>query len=107
MSKVGPTGSEPGPAGPAGAPGGHGWRQAPLVAVLTVLAVGLLAVTAHAWRHGAQIIGGALVLGAGLRIALPARRAGLLVVRGRAFDATVLLGLGLALVALATSIPTS
>ena len=48
-----------------------------------------------------------LEVAAGLRIALPTRQAGLLVVRGRAFDAAVLLAMGLALVALATSIPTS
>lgn len=84
-----------------------GLRQAPVALVLTVLLVGLLAVTVHAWRHGTQIIGAALVLGAVLRIALPARQAGLLVVRSRAFDATVLLTLGLGVAGLATSIPTS
>ena len=85
----------------------EGLRQAPLALVLAVVLMGLLAVTAHAWRHGAQIIGAALVLGAALRLALPARQAGLLCVRSRAFDATILLGLGLGLVGLATSIPTS
>ena len=84
-----------------------GLRQAPVAVVLGVVLLGLLAVTAHAWRHGTQIIGAALVLGAVLRLALPARQAGLLVVRTRVFDATILLGLGLGLVGLATSIPTS
>ena len=84
-----------------------GLRQVPVAVVLGVLLLGLVAVTAHAWRHGTQAIGAALVLGAVLRLALPARQAGLLVVRTRVFDATVLLVLGVGLVALATSIPTS
>ena len=84
-----------------------GLRQAPAVVVLAVVAVGLVAVAAHAWRHGSQTVGAALLLAAGLRIALPARQAGLLVVRSRVFDAAVLLVLGLGLVGLATSIPTS
>ena len=84
-----------------------GLKQAPTAVVLAVLVIGLVAVTAHAWRHGSQIVGVALLLAAGLRVALPARQAGLLVVRSRAFDVTVLLTLGLGLVGLATSIPTS
>ena len=84
-----------------------GLRQVPVALVLGVVLLGLLAVTAHAWRHGTQVIGAALVLGAVLRIALPARQAGLLVVRSRVFDATILLVLGVGLVGLATSIPTS
>ena len=84
-----------------------GLRQVPVTVVLGVLLLGLVAVTAHAWRHGTQVIGAALVLGAVLRVALPTRQAGLLVVRTRVFDATVLLVLGVGLVGLATSIPTS
>ena len=82
-------------------------REAPTLLVLAVLATGLVAVAGHAWRHGTQLVGASLQLAAGLRIALPTRQAGLLVVRGRAFDAAVLLAMGLALVGLATSIPTS
>lgn len=79
----------------------------PAGAVLLVVAVGLLAVSLSAWQTGVLVIGLGLLLGAGLRLSLPARSAGLLVVRSRAVDAAVLLVLGFSLVLLANTIPTS
>ena len=82
------------------------WGELPLVAVLLVVAAGVVGVGVfHAWRTGSTVVGLGLVLGGGLRLGLPARRAGLLVVRSRPVDATVLLLLGLAVVGLASSIP--
>ena len=82
-------------------------KELPLVAVLAVAAVGIAVTTLlDHWRIGSGIVGLALCLAAALRLSLPARQAGLLVVRSRTVDAAVLLGLGLGLVALANTIPT-
>ena len=80
-------------------------REWPLVAVLTVVALGLGLGALGAWRPGALVVGAALVLGAALRLVLPARRSGLLVVRSRRIDVAVLLGLGTGLLVLASSVP--
>lgn len=82
------------------------FTELPLLTVLLVVGAGVFgAGFFHAWRTGSTVVGLGLVLGGGLRLGLPARRAGLLVVRSRPVDATVLLVLGLALVGLASSIP--
>ena len=57
------------------------------------------------WQVGAFAIGLALLLAAGLRLALPVRTAGWLAVRTRGLDAAMLLALGFAVVALANTIP--
>ncbi len=80
----------------------------PLGIVAALLAAGLLAATVlDRWRVGSGLMGVALCVGAVLRLTLPSRQAGLLVVRSRGNDAAVLLGLGLAMVALANTIPTA
>jgi len=80
-------------------------KELPTLAVLTVVAAGLLLVALVDWQPGAFMIGAGLLLAAGLRLTLRERQAGHLVVRGRVADATVLLVLGFALVALANTIP--
>ncbi|MCW2615554.1 MAG: hypothetical protein JWN08_2548 [Frankiales bacterium] len=80
-------------------------RQLPAVSVLAVAAVGLLLGATVDWQPGAVVLGLALLLAAGLRLTLPARQAGWLVVRTRGLDAAVLLLLGFSLVLLATTIP--
>jgi hypothetical protein len=83
-------------------------KELPLAASLAVAALGLVLVAVFdRWRLGSGVIGLAFCLAAALRLTLPARQAGLLVVRSKAVDATVLLVLGFALVALANTIPTS
>ena len=80
----------------------------PLAVVTALLTSGLLAAAVlDRWRVGSGVMGVALCLGATLRLTLPARQAGLLVVRSRGTDAAVLLGLGLAMVALANTIPST
>lgn len=79
--------------------------EVPFLVVLAVVAAGLAAVALDAWRTGSQLVGVGLLLAAGLRLSLPSRSAGLLVVRSRVFDAAVLLVMGFGLVALALSIP--
>ena len=80
-------------------------EELPTVAVLAVVALGLALVALVDWRTGALVLGLALVVAAGLRLSLSPRRAGLLVVRTRRFDATVLVALGFATVALAIAVP--
>ena len=82
-------------------------RWWPVVVVVAGVVIGLaIAVISNdSWRAGAVIIGCSLLLGAGIRIALPTREAGLLKVRGRVFDVVALLVGGLAIVILALAIP--
>ena len=80
-------------------------RQAPTLAVLAGVAAGLVLSAAVDWRRGTVVVGLALLLAAGLRLSLSPQQAGWLAVRGRAFDAALLLALGLGVVALATSVP--
>jgi hypothetical protein len=80
-------------------------RELPLIAVLGVVVAGLLLGALEQWRVGALLVGAGLVLAAGLRLVLPVRRSGLLVVRSRRLDVAVLLLLGAGLMALAASVP--
>ena len=82
-------------------------RQAPALLVLGAVAAGLGLVAAGRWRAGLYVVGLALLLGAALRSGLPERAAGLLAVRGRTLDAVLLLLLGTAVLALASSVPDS
>jgi Protein of unknown function (DUF3017) len=80
-------------------------RQAPLLAVLVTVGVGLLLVTFDHWRRGLVLIGLALITAALLRLLLPVRRVGFLAVRGRPVDVALLAGAGLALTVIALAIP--
>jgi hypothetical protein len=79
------------------------WRRfaEPLYLVLALIGVGLLLVWLHHPRRGVTIIGVGLIGGGLLRLVLPARDAGLLVVRHRIVDVVVLLALGAAILAVA------
>lgn len=81
------------------------FAQLPLATVLAVVAAGLLVVAFVDWETGCVVLALGLLLGAGLRLSLPRRAAGALVVRGRVLDATLLLVAGLAVLALALSVP--
>jgi hypothetical protein len=82
-------------------------RQWPLLIVVAGLLCGLViaVIGANTWRLGALVIGCSLAVGAVERIALPRREAGLLQVRGRAFDIAVLAMTGGAIIALAILVP--
>jgi hypothetical protein len=80
-------------------------RELPLLLVLAVVAVGLVLGALMRWRAGSLVLGAGMVLAALLRLVLPARRSGLLVVRSRRLDVAVLLVLGAALLVLASSVP--
>lgn len=87
IGPVGPVG--PPPANEPGEPGG--WRGAlrdhlAFALVLIVGIVGIIRIVQYHWREGAALLGAALLLAALLRALLPDRRAGLLLVRGKAVD---------------------
>ncbi len=84
---------------------GGGLRQLPAIAVLTVVTAGLLLAARGHWRVGSAVLGLGLLLACVLRLVLPSARAGWLVVRSRAFDGALLLLTGLAVLALAATIP--
>lgn len=79
--------------------------QLPAVLVLALTGVGLVLGATADWQLGALVLGLALLLAAGLRLTLPVRQAGWLVVRTRGMDAAVLLALGFAVIVLANTIP--
>jgi hypothetical protein len=80
-------------------------RELPLLTVLVLVAAGLVLGVAERWRVGGVVVAAGVLLAGGLRLLLPARRAGLLVVRSRRLDVAVLLVLGGALLVLASSVP--
>jgi hypothetical protein len=79
-------------------------RQAPLLAVLVAVGIGLLEVAVDHWRRGLVVIGAALVVAGALRLFLPVRRVGFLAVRSRPMDVVLLVGTGLVLAVVALSI---
>jgi hypothetical protein len=88
-------------------PASRSTRLWPLLVVLLGVLLGLVVavVGAQAWRLGGLIIGTALLIGAVIRGALPGRDAGLLQVRSRPFDITVLTLGGIAIIALSIAVP--
>jgi hypothetical protein len=75
---------------------------ATLVAAVTLAAIALVG-TQH-WRKGAVLLGGALLMAAVLRMAVPPDRVGLLAIRGRAVDVLFYSGFGMMIVLLAATI---
>jgi Protein of unknown function (DUF3017) len=73
--------------------------------VLAVALAGLGLVAAGSWRSGVRVVGGALIAAAVARSLLSNDDAGMLAVRHRAVDVLTLTVLGVALLALASSIP--
>ena len=75
-----------------------------IVVVLTTL-VGLSLVAFGPWRRGIALIGFSLIFAGAMRLVTKEDEAGMLRVRSRWFDITVLTGVGLSLLALAANIP--
>lgn len=98
-----PTRRPPAPAGP-GQPARR-FTQLPVALALLTLLAGLVTVKLHHFRAGCYLVALAMLGAAALRLVLPARRAGLLVVRGRPLDVAVLLTLGVAVLLLAKVVP--
>ncbi|GAB2670588.1 hypothetical protein GCM10027088_56730 [Nocardia goodfellowii] len=78
----------------------------PMVLVALVIVVAVVFVAWDRWRRGAFFFGGATLLAAALRLALPTPRVGLLAVRGKAFDVAALTLLGTAILFIAATIKT-
>jgi hypothetical protein len=82
-------------------------RQLPLLAVLSVVGIGLVVVAFGYWRKGIVVVGLALIGAAVLRLLLPVRRVGFLAVRSRPVDVVLLAGTGLTLAVVVLTIPFS
>ncbi|MEZ5091471.1 DUF3017 domain-containing protein [Nocardioides sp.] len=73
--------------------------------VLAMAIAGVAVAASGSWRGGVRLIGAALLVAATARALLPTLEAGMLAVRHRAVDVSVLTALGAALLVLASSIP--
>ena len=73
--------------------------------VLLCVAASLLVVAMDRFRVGSLMLAASLVLAFVLRLVLPTRRAGLLVVRSRTVDLIVLGCLAIALIVFSLSVP--
>ncbi|MBW3638833.1 MAG: DUF3017 domain-containing protein [Actinobacteria bacterium] len=80
-------------------------RQLPALVVMALTGLGLVVAITIQPRPGMIIVGLALLLAAGLRLTLPTRRAGWLVVRTRTLDAAFLITVGVSVVLLGNTIP--
>ena len=74
-----------------------------VVVVATVVGLGLVAF--GPWRRGIALVGFTLVFASAMRLVIKEDEAGMLRVRSRLFDVTVLAGVGVSLIALAANIP--
>lgn len=72
---------------------------------LAVVAIGIVLMPLGHWRAGAAIIGAAFLAASGARLAVPPDHAGMLQVRGRAFDIAWMTLLGVSLIVLAIVVP--
>ncbi|MGH3345138.1 MAG: DUF3017 domain-containing protein [Carbonactinosporaceae bacterium] len=81
------------------------FREWPIALVLTGVVAGLCVVAADRFRPGSVVLAAAVLLAAGLRLALPARQAGILVVRSRFTDVVMLGAMGGMLMVLALVVP--
>jgi hypothetical protein len=89
------------PGGPVRRPLG----ELPTAVVLLVAGFGVAAVMLGHWRKGMFLVGLAALVAALLRLVLRTRDAGLLVVRGRAFDVLALACIGGAVLVLTAVVP--
>ncbi len=79
--------------------------QVPFILVWAVVLVGMGLIATEYWRRGLTIVGAAAVLAGILRLVLPTRRAGWLVVRSRTVDVLCFEVLGVALAVTAIAVP--
>lgn len=80
-------------------------RQWPLTATLAVVVAGLVVVASGHFRRGTVLLAFGVALAFFLRLLLPGREAGLLAVRSKRVDVTVLAMLALAVSVLALWVP--
>jgi hypothetical protein len=75
------------------------------ISILLAAGTALVIATRSDWRLGVQVLGGAVLVAALLRLILATRDAGMLAVRHRALDVFLLTSAGVTLIVLASSIP--
>ncbi len=80
-------------------------REWPITVVLLAVAASLSVVALNHFRRGTVLLALSVLLAAALRLALPARDAGLLAVRSRLLDVLTLAGLGSSLLVFALVVP--
>ena len=73
--------------------------------IMAATVIGLGIVASGAWRNGVRLIAAGLIAAAIIRLVLREQQAGMLAVRHRVLDATILGGVGAAILFLASSIP--
>jgi xanthine/uracil permease len=78
--------------------------QWPIIWIVLIFVVAFSLAAANFWRRGALLIGIAVGLAAVLRLALTEDRAGLLVVRSKAIDFTMMASVATAMVYIAWTI---
>jgi len=81
------------------------WRQWPIIVVLLGVGIALTLVALDYFRRGAVVLAGSVLLAAFLRLLLPDREAGLLVVRSRKVDVAILGAMGILLAVFAFWVP--
>ncbi|WP_226363618.1 DUF3017 domain-containing protein [Pseudonocardia abyssalis] len=77
---------------------------APTGLVLLIAAAGMVRVLMEHWRQGGVLLGGALLVAATLRVALPQDEVGLLAIRSRVLDVVCYVVPGVVLILLAITI---
>ncbi|WP_421841794.1 DUF3017 domain-containing protein [Mycobacterium sp.] len=78
--------------------------QWPILLIGFIFAAAFVLAGANFWRRGALLIGIGSGFAAALRLALPEKRAGMLVVRGKRFDFVTTATVGAAMVYIASTI---
>jgi hypothetical protein len=61
-------------------------RYTPFVLVMAIVAAGVVLIFLYHWRIGSGLIGGSLLVAAGLRLLLPEKQLGLIALRRRFTD---------------------
>ncbi|HEY5882641.1 MAG TPA: DUF3017 domain-containing protein [Nakamurella sp.] len=80
-------------------------RAIPITIVLAVVAFGLLLIAFAYWRRGTTALAFAMLLAGLLRAVLSERVIGVLAVRGKGFDLTFYIVVGVTMAALAIGVP--
>ncbi len=80
-------------------------RQLPILAVWVAIAVGMALVATEYWRKGLVVIAFAAAVAGIVRLTMPPKVTGWLVVRGRVMDTVFCLAVAVGLGVLAVSVP--
>ncbi len=78
-----------------------------LLIVVLALVIALVIISTGHWRKGSFAAGCAIGLGGVLRLVLPEKLAGLLVVRSKVIDTVIMIGTGLIMLGLTLIVPHS